>query len=62
MDYVSETAHASTTRDQPDCNQAAKSAVSNMIKMLERYGFEEREITLAIADAVDDHILSLSKQ
>jgi hypothetical protein len=62
MDYVSEVARQNTQKDHPNCNRAAKAAVGNMIKMLEQYGFEEREITLAIADAVDDHILQLAKQ
>jgi len=62
MDYASETAATVTPKDIPNCDKAAKSALSNMIRMLERYGFEERQITLALADAVDDHILSLSKQ
>ena len=62
MDYVSDAAQASENKDKPDCNQAARSAVSSMIKMLARHGFEEREITLAIAGVVDDHILYLAKQ
>lgn len=62
MEFAVETATSNTPKSHPDCNKAAHSAVANMIKMLERYGFDEREITLALADAVDEHILTLSKQ
>lgn len=62
MDYVSDTSNTSTPIVHQDYEKAAKSALTNMIKMLERNGFNEREMTLAIADAVDDHILELSRQ
>jgi Lon protease-like protein len=62
MDYVSEAATPSIRKNIPDCNRAAKAAVANMIKMLSSYGFDEKQLILAIADAVDDHILTISKQ
>ena len=62
MDYVSDTATTSTPIVHQDYEKAAKSALTNMINMLELNGFNEREMTLAIAEAVDDHILELSRQ
>jgi hypothetical protein len=62
MDYQPTASTSDILKQQHDCQKAAESAVSSMLKMLASYGFDRREMVLSLADAIDDQILLIAQK
>lgn len=57
MDYQTTASTSEIFEETHDCQKAAEAALSSMLKMLESYGFDRREMLLSLADAIDEEIL-----
>lgn len=62
MDYQATALTSDVFEHKHDSQKAAEAALSSMLKMLESYGFDRREMVLSLADAIDDQILFIAKE
>ncbi|AYD01940.1 hypothetical protein [Neorhizobium sp. NCHU2750] len=62
MDYQTTASTSDIVEQKHDCHKAAEAALASMLKMLESYGFDRREMVLSLADAIDDQILLIAQE